>query len=310
MARAGFAYLRRHPALAGFGIASVIPWVATISLNVVIVAYVLQVLAPRGDRVRTRRHDLRRRGDGVGRLRGPARRCALGEWRAMTARDGGADRLLRGARRRAGRDRGLLRRALPGRLLLVGVPRHHLGVPLQGRAQRGDGADVVDVPARLDAAPGDRDPVDRPAREPRRRARRVRRCSPRSSPPGSCCSWPCPGCCGGCRTPRGAASKPGREPGRCAARRTRDGQFTSTYAMSTTPLADRPPGRRRRIGRGVRVEQRRLDRPGLDPCARAPVGVPGRGGAARRAVPRHRRVLGERRAPAGRASRINTAGRR
>ena len=44
MAREGVAYLRRHPAVAGFGIASVIPWVATISLNVVLVAYVLDVL--------------------------------------------------------------------------------------------------------------------------------------------------------------------------------------------------------------------------------------------------------------------------
>ena len=44
MAREGLAYLRRHRAVAGFGVASVIPWVATISLNVVIVAYVLQAL--------------------------------------------------------------------------------------------------------------------------------------------------------------------------------------------------------------------------------------------------------------------------
>ena len=44
MARAGMAYLRAHPAVAGFGIASVIPWVATISLNVVMVSYVLDVL--------------------------------------------------------------------------------------------------------------------------------------------------------------------------------------------------------------------------------------------------------------------------
>jgi MFS family permease len=44
MARDGLAYLRRHAAVAGFGIASVIPWVATISLNIVIVAYVLDEL--------------------------------------------------------------------------------------------------------------------------------------------------------------------------------------------------------------------------------------------------------------------------
>ena len=44
MARAGLSYLRRHRALAGFGVASVIPWVATISLNVVLVAYVLDVM--------------------------------------------------------------------------------------------------------------------------------------------------------------------------------------------------------------------------------------------------------------------------
>jgi predicted MFS family arabinose efflux permease len=45
MARAGIRYLRRHRAIAGLGVASVIPWVATISLNVVIVAYVLHVLS-------------------------------------------------------------------------------------------------------------------------------------------------------------------------------------------------------------------------------------------------------------------------
>ena len=44
MARAGLSYLRRHRAVAGFGVASVIPWVATISLNVVLVAYVLDVM--------------------------------------------------------------------------------------------------------------------------------------------------------------------------------------------------------------------------------------------------------------------------
>jgi MFS family permease len=44
MARAGIAYLRNHRAIAGFGVASVIPWVATISLNVVLVSYVLDVL--------------------------------------------------------------------------------------------------------------------------------------------------------------------------------------------------------------------------------------------------------------------------
>src|SRR5919197_691965 len=42
--RPSLAYLRRHRAVAGFGVASVIPWVATISLNVVIVPYVLQAL--------------------------------------------------------------------------------------------------------------------------------------------------------------------------------------------------------------------------------------------------------------------------
>jgi MFS family permease len=44
LVREGAAYLRRHPAVAGFGTASVIPWVATISLNVVMVAYVLRDL--------------------------------------------------------------------------------------------------------------------------------------------------------------------------------------------------------------------------------------------------------------------------
>ena len=160
MARAGFAYLRRHPALAGFGIASVIPWVATISLNVVIVAYVLQVLhlGATAYGLSDMTYGVGR--DGVRRLRRPAR-PAGGRVAGDDRRDGGADRLLRGARRRPGRGRRLLRAAVPGRVLLVGVSRHHVGLPLQGRAQRGDGAHLVDLPARLDAAPGDRDPVDR-----------------------------------------------------------------------------------------------------------------------------------------------------
>jgi DHA3 family macrolide efflux protein-like MFS transporter len=44
MVRDGIAYLRDEPAVAGFGLVSVLPWVATISLNVVSVAYVLDVM--------------------------------------------------------------------------------------------------------------------------------------------------------------------------------------------------------------------------------------------------------------------------
>ena len=83
MARAGFAYLRRHPALAGFGIASVIPWVATISLNVVIVAYVLQVL-----HLGATAYGLSDMTYGVGAMASGVFAALLvlrvGEWRAMT----------------------------------------------------------------------------------------------------------------------------------------------------------------------------------------------------------------------------------
>jgi MFS family permease len=44
MVRDGMAYLNRNRTVAGFGVVSVLPWVATICLNVVAVAYVLQVL--------------------------------------------------------------------------------------------------------------------------------------------------------------------------------------------------------------------------------------------------------------------------
>ena len=44
MVREGVAYLRNEPAVAGFGVVSVLPWVATMSLNVVSVAYVLLVM--------------------------------------------------------------------------------------------------------------------------------------------------------------------------------------------------------------------------------------------------------------------------
>jgi predicted MFS family arabinose efflux permease len=84
MARAGIAYLRSHPAIAGFGVASVIPWVATISLNVVLVSYVLDVLG------------LSATGYGLADMTYGAGAMAsgmfaallvvrLGEWRAMTA---------------------------------------------------------------------------------------------------------------------------------------------------------------------------------------------------------------------------------
>jgi MFS family permease len=83
MARAGFGYLRRHPAVAGFGIASVIPWVATISLNVVLVAYVLHVL-----HLGATAYGLADMTYGVGAMVSGVFAALLvlrlGEWRAMT----------------------------------------------------------------------------------------------------------------------------------------------------------------------------------------------------------------------------------
>jgi predicted MFS family arabinose efflux permease len=83
MARDGLAYLRRHPAIAGFGIASVIPWVATISLNIVIVAYVLDVL-----HLTATAYGLADMTYGVGAMASGVFAALLvtrvGEWRAMT----------------------------------------------------------------------------------------------------------------------------------------------------------------------------------------------------------------------------------
>jgi predicted MFS family arabinose efflux permease len=83
MARAGFAYLRRHSAVAGFGVASVIPWVATISLNVVLVAYVLQVM-----HLGATAYGLADMTYGVGAMTSGIFAALLvlrlGEWRAMT----------------------------------------------------------------------------------------------------------------------------------------------------------------------------------------------------------------------------------
>jgi predicted MFS family arabinose efflux permease len=83
MARDGLAYLRRHPAIAGFGIASVIPWVATISLNVVIVSYVLDVL-----HLTATAYGLADMTYGVGAMASGVFAALLvtrvGEWRAMT----------------------------------------------------------------------------------------------------------------------------------------------------------------------------------------------------------------------------------
>ena len=84
MARAGFSYLRRHRALAGFGVASVIPWVATISLNVVLVAYVLDVLG-----LGATAYGLADMTYGAGAMVSGVFAALLvvrvGEWRAMTA---------------------------------------------------------------------------------------------------------------------------------------------------------------------------------------------------------------------------------
>jgi predicted MFS family arabinose efflux permease len=84
MARAGIAYLRRHRAIAGFGVASVIPWVATISLNVVLVAYVLDVLG-----LSATAYGLADMTYGVGAMSSGVFAALLvlrlGEWRAMTA---------------------------------------------------------------------------------------------------------------------------------------------------------------------------------------------------------------------------------
>jgi predicted MFS family arabinose efflux permease len=83
MARDGLAYLRRHPAIAGFGIASVIPWVATISLNIVMVAYVLDVL-----HLTATAYGLADMTYGVGAMTSGVFAALLvvrlGEWRAMT----------------------------------------------------------------------------------------------------------------------------------------------------------------------------------------------------------------------------------
>jgi MFS family permease len=83
MARAGMAYLRSHPAVAGFGVASVIPWVATISLNVVIVAYVLDVL-----HLSATAYGLADMTYGIGAMASGIFAALLvvrlGEWRAMT----------------------------------------------------------------------------------------------------------------------------------------------------------------------------------------------------------------------------------
>jgi MFS family permease len=83
MARDGLAYLRRHPAVAGFGLASVIPWVATISLNVVIVAYVLDIL-----HLSATAYGLADMTYGVGAMTSGVFAALLvvrlGEWRAMT----------------------------------------------------------------------------------------------------------------------------------------------------------------------------------------------------------------------------------
>ena len=84
MAREGFAYLRRHRPLAGFGVASVIPWVATISLNVVLVAYVLDVLG-----LGATAYGLADMTYGTGAMVSGVLAALLvlrlGEWRAMTA---------------------------------------------------------------------------------------------------------------------------------------------------------------------------------------------------------------------------------
>jgi MFS family permease len=84
MARAGIAYLRRHRAIAGFGIASVIPWVATISLNVVLVSYVLDVLGRSATA-----YGLADMTYGVGAMASGVFAALLvirlGEWRAMAA---------------------------------------------------------------------------------------------------------------------------------------------------------------------------------------------------------------------------------
>ena len=84
MARAGLAYLRNRPAVAGFGVASVVPWVATISLNVVIVAYVLREL-----HLGATAYGLADMTYGVGAMASGVFAALLvlrlGEWRTMTA---------------------------------------------------------------------------------------------------------------------------------------------------------------------------------------------------------------------------------
>ena len=107
---------------------------ATISLNVVIVAYVLQVL-----HLGVTAYGLSDMTYGVGAMTSGVFAALLvlrlGERPAMTGVTAALIACyvaLAGWSRQRSR---LLRRALPRRILLVGVSRHHVGLPLQGRAQ-------------------------------------------------------------------------------------------------------------------------------------------------------------------------------
>jgi predicted MFS family arabinose efflux permease len=174
MAREGVAYLRRHPAVAGFGIASVIPWVATISLNVVLVAYVLDVL-----HLGATAYGLADMTYGVGAMVSGIFAALLvlrlGEWRAMTcvlvALIGCCYAILAGVPAAvpvfyavlflAGFCSSAFRVMTTAYLFKV-VPNDVHGTP------------VVVVPARVDGAPGRRDAVGRSAHQPHECAGRVR----------------------------------------------------------------------------------------------------------------------------------------
>ena len=111
-----------------------IPWVATISLNVVIVAYVLDVL-----HLGATAYGLADMTYGVGAMASGIFAALLvlrlGEWRAMT---GVMVALIACYAALAVVPAAIpvfYARPVPRRLLRVGVPGHDDGVPLQGRAR-------------------------------------------------------------------------------------------------------------------------------------------------------------------------------
>ena len=177
----------RHPAIAGFGIASVIPWVATISLNVVIVAYVLDVL-----HLSATAYGLADMTYGVGAMASGVFAALLvarlGEWRAMTGVMVALIACYTALAVTPGRRPVFYAVLFFAGFCSSGVPGDDHGVPVQGRPERGDGPHVLVVPARVDGAPGRRDALGRAARQPTR-ARAAGSCSWRRSSPSGWRSW-------------------------------------------------------------------------------------------------------------------------